>query len=254
MRVLLVALVSCLSLASGVAQEAAPLKYDVATVKENKSASGMTMLRFTGSDMLNVENGTLQIMLSAAYGLHPYLIEGVPKWGENQHFDVQAKILDATPDQIKALTIEQRRAMFAAVLVDRFHLKTHWETREKPEYELVLAKGGSKMKEGSGQQHSRMLSPNTLNAKQQSAAELAEAFADALQEPVVDRTGLMGKYDVDLKWAPMTSKSGPDAAQDEDAAPDIFTAVKETLGLELKPSRGPVQVLVVDGAEMPVTD
>ncbi|WP_415198700.1 TIGR03435 family protein [Silvibacterium sp.] len=247
---------SCLLMVSAVAQEAAPtaLKYDVATVKENKSASQMTMINFQVGDMLQVENATLKIMLSEAFHRHPYLIEGVPKWAESQRFDVQAKILDQTPEQIKALTEDQRRAMFAAVLEERFHLKTHWETREKPEYDLVVAKGGSRLQASTAGGPSSMISPVGLKASGTTVAQLANAFAMILQQQVIDKTGLAGKYDVEMQWAPLNSRGGSDDAPADSTAPSVYTAVKETLGLELKPTHGPEQVLVVDSAEAPTVD
>ncbi|GGH07348.1 TIGR03435 family protein [Silvibacterium dinghuense] len=249
MRILLVSLLGCLSLVSGVAQEAAPLRYDVVTVKESKSTEPITLIDSDSGDMLKVENSSLMTMLTVAFDLHEYLIEGAPKWGQSKHFDVQGKILDATPDQIKALTEDQRRAMFVAVLEDRFHLKTHWETRDKPEYELVVAKGGSRLKESTAKHPSSGLNWDGMDAEMQSSGDLAKTFAFALEKPVVDKTGLTGRYDVTLKWAPLRGK--PDPSPSEDIRPDIFTVVKESLGLELKPTHGPVKVLVVDSAEEP---
>lgn len=233
---------------------AAPLKYDVVTVKENKSQENVIWLTYTEGDMLKLQNADLLTMLLAAFNLHDYLIEGVPAWGKSQHFDVQGKILDATPEQIKALTIEQRRAMLAAVLQQRFGLKTHWETRDKPEYELIVAKNRSKLKESTEPQESSALNMNSLDATRMTTDDLAHALAARLEKPVVNKTGLAGRYDIKLKWSVEGQKLNGDDAQDEETAPSMFTAVKETLGLELKPTHGPVQVLVVDAAELPTAN
>lgn len=233
----------------GATRVAAPLAYDVVTVKENKSQGYVTLAMFDKGDLLKMENGTLMSMVQDAFDLQGYLIEGMPGWGQKKAWDVQGKILEGTPEQIKALTMEQRRAMVRAVLVDRFGLKTHWVTRDKPEYELVVAKGGSKLKESTAKQTSSGLNWGDLNAEDITTDDLAESLAYVQQRPVVNRTGLTGRYDVHLKWSVEGQKVNGEEV--ENTAPSMFTAVKETLGLELKSTHGPVQVLVVDGAEEP---
>jgi uncharacterized protein (TIGR03435 family) len=228
-----------------------PLAYDVVTVKENKSQSYMTMLQDDQGDILKVTNANLMTMVEDAFHLHEYLIEGMPAWGKSQHWDVQGKILDATQEKIKALTMEQRRAMFLVVLQQRFGLKTHWVTRDKPEYELVVAKGGSKLKESTETQTSSGLNWTDLNATHITTDDLAGSLAFIQQRPVLNRTGLTGRYDVKLKWSVEGQSLNGAPAQEEETAPSMFTAVKETLGLELKPTHGAVQVLVVDAAEEP---
>ena len=252
---------ACVLLAPGcaVAQqsttpEAAPLKYDVVTVKENKSQGYIAWLGYTEGDMLKLENVSLSGMVLAAFDLHDYMVEGVPAWAKSQHFDVQGKILDTTPEQIKALTIEQRRAMLAAVLQQRFGLKTHWVTRDKPEYELIVARGGSKLKESTEKQTSSGLNRDALDATRITTDDLAKDLALGLEKPVVNKTGLTGRYDIKLKWSIEGQTLNGEDVQDVETAPSIFTAVKETLGLELKPAHGPVQVLVVDAAEPPTAN
>jgi len=234
--------------------EAAPLKYDVVTVKENKSQGHIAWLGYTEGDMFKLENVSLSGMVLAAFDLHDYMVEGVPAWAKSQHFDVQGKILDATPEQINALTIEQRRAMLAAVLQQRFGLKTHWVTRDKPEYELIVARNGSKLKESTAKQESSGLNMNSLDATRITTDDLAKALAARLEKPVVNKTGLTGTYDIQLKWSIEGQTLNGQEVQDGETAPSIFTAVKETLGLELKPTHGPVQVLVVDAAEPPTAN
>jgi uncharacterized protein (TIGR03435 family) len=233
----------------------APLVYDVVTVKENKSQSYETWLGYDGSDgtdMLKMKNANLMTMVEAAFDLHDYRIEGVPAWGKSQHWDVQGKILDATAEQIKALTMEQRRAMLAVVLQQRFGLKTHWVTRDKPEYELIVARGGSKLKESTAKQTSSGLNMNALDATRITTDDLARDLALRLEKPVVNKTGLTGWYDIQLKWSMEGQSLNGEVVQD--TAPSMFTAVKETLGLELKPTHGPVQVLVVDAVEEPTAN
>jgi uncharacterized protein (TIGR03435 family) len=67
-----------------------------------------------------------------------------------------------------------------------------------------------------------------------------------VDRPIVDQTGLKGRYDFQLKWL-----TGENHANDQDAPPGIFTAIQEQLGLKLEPLKAPADVLVVDGAERP---
>ena len=222
-----------------------PLKFDAVTVKPNKTGSSTTASMYHSGDMLKLENITLQVALWDAFDQQDYLIDGIPDWGKKLHFDIQGKILDATPQAIDALTIEQRRAMVIQVLRERFGLKTHWVTRDAPEYALVVAKGGSKLTPTTYTRTSSGRNLYEWNAQSVTTDHLAKGLAGTLRRPVEDRTGLTGLYDFHLKW----SADKPDAPADD--APSIFTAVKETLGLELKPIKGPVQVLVVDALELP---
>lgn len=226
-----------------------PLKFEAVTVKPNKTGSPNMAVMYHSGDMLKLENVTLQLALYDAFDQQDYLIEGVPDWGKKLHFDIQGKILDATPQAMDALTLEQRKAMVIRVLQERFGLKTHWVTRDGPEYALVVAKGGSKLTPTT---YTRMSSGRNLynwSAESVTTDDLAKGLAGTLRRPVENRTGLTGQYDFHLKWSADKSELSPGAAADD--APSIFTAVKETLGLELKPITGPVQVLVVDALELP---
>lgn len=226
-----------------------PLKFDAVTVKPNKTGSPNMAVMYHSGDMLKLENVTLQLVLYDAFEQQDYLIEGVPDWGKKLHFDVQGKILDATPQAINALTLEQRKAMVIQVLRERFGLKTHWATRDEPEYALVVAKGGSKL---TPTMYTRTSSGRNLyewTAESVTVDDLAKGLAGALRRQVENRTGLTGLYDFHLKWSADKPELPSGSAADD--APSIFTAVKDTLGLELKPIKGPVEVLVVDALELP---
>ncbi|WP_156993596.1 TIGR03435 family protein [Terriglobus sp. TAA 43] len=226
-----------------------PLKFDAVTVKPNKTGSSTMASMYHSGDMLQLENITLQVALWDVFDQQEYLIDGVPDWGKRLHFDIQGKILDATPQAIDALTLDQRRAMVIRVLQERFGLKTHWITRDAPEYALVVAKGGSKLTPTTFTRTSSGRNLYNWSAESVTTDDLAKGLAGTLRRPVENRTGLTGQYDFHLKWSADKSELSPGSAADD--APSIFTAVKETLGLELKPITGPVQVLVVDTLELP---
>ena len=73
----------------------------------------------------------------------------------------------------------------------------------------------------------------------------------AVGRDVIDKTGLTGKYDIELKWTPDDRPASESGLTDQDAAPHLFTALQEQLGLRLESSKGPVQTLIIDHADMP---
>ena len=89
----------------------------------------------------------------------------------------------------------------------------------------------------------------TFRARNRDLTILIDVLAETVERPVVDQTGLSGRFDIDLEWSIVTSAapSNPDAVT-------VFTALQEQLGLKLEPSRGPVDVLVIDSVERPTPD
>jgi len=145
--------------------------------------------------------------------------------------------------------------MLQSVLANRFHLMSHFETKELPAYALVILKNktGPKLTEiQPGVLPNGLKDPGGINM---SRTEITAAGADMLNllhvlqlqtgRPIVDRTGLTGHYNFVLKWTPDQDSASPDAG------PSIFTAIQEQLGLKLEPIKAPVQILVVDHIERP---
>jgi len=121
-----------------------PLTYDVVSVKENKSGSGYMMWNSTPGG-IKMENVTLRMLVTAAYGLRSPTddqVTGIPKWAQDEHFDVEAKVAPEDMEAFKKLKYDQKAPMLLAALEDRFKLKAHKETKELPTYSLVVAKGG----------------------------------------------------------------------------------------------------------------
>jgi uncharacterized protein (TIGR03435 family) len=152
--------------------------------------------------------------------------------------------------------------MFQQLLADRFKLTVHWETRDLRVYAMVLAQKGPGLqpsKEPDG--HSGTSSNNEqFTARGVTLAQMADAltqeFSSELGRVVVDKTGIQGRYDFALKWMPNSgaalANGGTDgSAIPPDSGPSLFTAIQEQLGLKLESTNGPVQVLVIDHAEMP---
>jgi uncharacterized protein (TIGR03435 family) len=235
-------------------QETADAKtpvYDAVAIKPNDSGSGSSRIS-SNMDRYNATNVSLKSLLEDAYGVKEDMITGVPKPMESARFDIAAKVIDPDPAVLKKLDAEQRRTMRRAILLDRFQLKVHTEVRTLPVYEMSVMKGGPKLKISSSTGNG--LSTNThniahgteLNARNVSMAALASTLYSQVHRTVVDKTGLGGRYDLDLTWSP-DDRSTPDP----DAEPSIFTALQDQLGLKLQSAKGPVEILVIDHVAMP---
>lgn len=165
---------------------------------------------------------------------------------------MHAKVTDPDLKAMQSLSKEQHQAMLAAILVDRFHLKMHIETKTLPVYELVVAKDGPKLTASTNPPpgpFGRMNVRGTdIAATGLTLAELAGNLSFPLDRTVIDKTGLTGRYDFRLRWTADTVAADSAAA---DAPPNLFTAIQEQLGLKLQPGTGRVETLVIDHVELP---
>ncbi|MGA7157412.1 MAG: TIGR03435 family protein [Acidobacteriaceae bacterium] len=241
-------------------------QWDVALVKPHPPADRNMSWQMT-DDGLSLVNLPLQQMLCSAWDLKPYQIEGLNGWMKSTTFDLTAKVSGQDVAAYKKLNTAQRRQMLQQLLTDRFHLKVHLETRTLPTYDLVLDKDASKLKpdnlpnppsEEEAQAHpdkyskrSMTMGPGMFEATGVPLRSLASQLSNAVGRPVHDATGLTGNYDINLHYRP--DDTGP-AMGDTNDAPSIFSAVQTQLGLKLIPSKGPVNILVVDAAQKPEAD
>jgi uncharacterized protein (TIGR03435 family) len=236
--------------------------FDVASIKQNKGDSGM-MRVMTKPDGFSCENSSLKNLISNAYGVRQDLISGGPGWVESLGFDIDAKVAGPDVETLKKLSPKQRNSMLQSLLEERFKLKVHRETKVLPIYDLVVAKGGSKLKEvpaadlvadpkdpDHGRHAGMSMGPGMFKGQALPAQSIANEISYVLEHTVVDKTGLTGKYDLDLKWKPEGDAPSTDEVSAESAV-SIFTAVQEQLGLKLQPTRGPVETLVIDHVEQP---
>ncbi len=192
--------------------------------------------------VVTLTNTTLSECMRYAYGLTNEAQIAGPDWIRDRgvRFTIVAKAPPETP-------VEQLRLMMQKLLAERFHLELHREPRKIAHYELTVAKGGPHLAEWK---------PDTPSGRvYYGAGRLAynhitmESFVVLLsrqiKQPVFDRTGLAGFYDIDLEWTPDDAPPGPNAT----LKPDLFTAIQRQLGLKLEASKEPLEVLVVDRAE-----
>lgn len=185
-------------------------------------------------------DASLEQMLSSAYRLHsPEPVKGGPSWAREGglHFNIEGK----AEDPAKA-TEAQLYQMFQALLIERFQIKLHMETREAPGFALVIAKNGPKLQRTpEGEPWSYKIIPGqpmTLSARKLTMPWFAGFLKSCLaNSPVIDMTELKGAYDIDLSW-------------DQQNGPSIITALHE-LGLRLQPQKVPEPFLVIESAQMP---
>jgi uncharacterized protein (TIGR03435 family) len=185
-------------------------------------------------------------LLFTAYGVNNYHLVGTPKWLDSESYRIVAKPSPGSLPKDNEESHQQLAERLQSLLADRFHLEVHWETRELPIYELVVAKDGPKMKEvpaDSANFKLRMPSGHIFTQGGGKIGMLAAVLGSHVGREVVDKTGLDGYYVIDLQFSPNDS---PD-----DARPSLFTALQEQLGLKLESRKGSVKVLVVDRIERP---
>jgi uncharacterized protein (TIGR03435 family) len=234
-------------------------KFEVASIKRADQCGGRNSID-PGS--VAFRGVPLKGVLMEAFKVKMEQIEG-PSWLETDCFDISAKIPDgATRDQLPA--------MLQALLAERFKLAAHKKDRPRSGYELVVDKGGPKFKEddpntnfmGPGRSgmmlfgafgHGRLKGVMTM-------ATLASNLARQGYGPVQDATGLTGKYDIDLTWTPdkafqpravdaVASAATAPGADTPSPEANLFTALRESLGLKLERRNMQVQFVVIDYIE-----
>lgn len=185
---------------------------------------------------MNAYNVPLKFLVTYAYDVRDFQISGGQGWFDSERYDVSAK-----PES--PASQEQLKLMLQSLLADRFKLVLHRETKQLPVYELIVAKGGPKLKESAeGTSPSLLTDGKSITAAKVTMPMFIRLLSQFLGRSVLDKTGLPGNYDFKLQWT-------PDEAEGD--GPSIFTATQEQLGLKLESSKGPVEVLVIDRAEKP---
>ena len=242
--------------------------FDVASVKPNKGDGNMMRWMYT-PDGMSTTNLSLKNLIASAYNIKQYLISGGPSWVSSTGFDVDAKVAGPDVETFKKISPSQRRLMLQKLLAERFNLAVHTETKTLPVYDLVLATGGPKFKpaapdpspspDANPSDPPKMKSMlrmghGTLNLQDMPLSALVSQLGYTVSRDVIDKTGLAGKYDIDLKWTPDDSpaNAGSEAGKsDQDQAPNIFTAIQEQLGLKLESAKAPEEFFVIDHVERP---
>ena len=254
--------------------------FDVATIKPHASGIRSSWIGIMDTpDGVNASSTTLTALMQYAYGLrNEDQVSGAPDWARADRFDVQAKMSAVDIAEMGKLSPADQKALRArmlhALLAERFQLKTHPDTKQVPVYELVVAKGGSKLKAaatdtnpqlGMGKDGKPWTGIRFMKDTSIAQGYSTKALADLLSapfagvgRPVLDKTELTGTYDFTINWSVYTAKAmiqngvATGSAADDDA-PSIFGALKE-VGLQLHPATGTIDTIVIDHVERPTAN
>jgi uncharacterized protein (TIGR03435 family) len=241
--------------------------FEVASIKPGQPGLDLVRMQYTPVGFV-AENVPVQVLIREAYSIREDQILALPDWAKTQNYNVNAKVNPVDMDGLRELSLDQRRAMLIPLLADRFKLIVHKENKSLPVYALVVAKSGPKFKEakapdilGAPPQRRMVMGFGQISGQGIPIASLVEAISGQnLGRKIVDKTGLAGDYDIELKWSPeatqgQTFTSIEDhvqaAAPPPDTGSSIFTALQEQLGLKLEPEKGQVEIIVVDQLERP---
>ena len=270
-------------LACGLAlgQAAQSLTFEVASVKPSPPITANQRVYFgpprggpgtSDPGQITWSYATLKGLLLTAYDVKNYQVTG-PAWLDTERYDVVVKVPLGT-------TKEQVGVMWQNLLTERFAMKLHHESKEFQVSELMIAKGGPKLQEttwdpaaplpeGPPQRNKNggLASPGEIDtisprdngamvhavARAQPIAKLTNTLSNQLGRPVLDKTGLTGKYDYTLDYfypVPLAGPPGQAAAQNAvEPEPDLVAVIQQQLGLQLVKSRANLDVLIVDKVE-----
>lgn len=204
--------------------------------------------------------GPLRSLMVVAYGLRNYQVSG-PAWLSTEQFTIVAKApADSSPERIQE--------MWQSLLANRFHVKLHFAMEDVPVYELTIDRNGAKLKESPpdrpasadppryspgpdgcpvsqdgrrGYSTAMLAGRYRICAARMTIPNLLAALAGSVDLPIVDRTGLTGKYDFKLEFQMPGST--------EEDFPTVRAALPLQLGLRLDPKKAPARMLIVDSAE-----
>jgi uncharacterized protein (TIGR03435 family) len=257
-------------------QDGKRLQFEVASVKPAAPDQRGRSIRPSPGGRVTISNMPLKELMTLAWRIQPFQVVGGPPWLDSAPFDISAKAQDTLKEGDMQLLLQ-------SLIEDRFQVVHHKETRELPIYAVVMARKDGRLgpklvetKEGSckvvdpakpepppapGQPLPRLCGQMQAGLKMIRAVGieislLTPMLSRLLGRTVVDKTGLKGKYDVDIEWTfdeAIVIQLPPDAPKpaSDGAGPSIFTALQEQLGLKLESQKGPVEVLVIDRAEKP---
>lgn len=274
--------------ATAIAQQpAVPSRFDVVSIKPNTAVEAAGSFRSTPAGRFEWINMTVGTIISVAYQRFAFdqtEVVGAPDWADRERFDVVVQTGNGPPPMDASGFPAVLTAMLRNMLAERFHLAAHFEKRERPVYLLQLARPGGALGKGLSPVESRCgAALADLNAGRPSAVRQRRGpdcsfggppgqlqgnavtlemlgrvlGAGTLDRRVVDRTGVTGSFDIDLRFRPDPGARGggpPGVGSVDPDAPSIFTAVEEQLGLKLVPDRAPIDVLVIERLERPTAD
>jgi uncharacterized protein (TIGR03435 family) len=185
---------------------------------------------------------TTKSLIEMAFGLKQFQVSGGPGWLDELNYTIAATTGDHTP-----LTTDLLQSYLQSLLADRFRLVYHRATKEFPVYALLTARGGPKLTPHTSTRGEGTSSQGRNNTFHMTGTDLTMSgfssfLAGHLDRPVIDRTGIQGRYDIKMEWS---------TGEADATLPPIFVALQQQLGLRLDATKGPVEILVVDSVDKP---
>src|SRR5688572_7471540 len=258
--------------AQGPAPGAPTPMFDVASIRQNTSGDQEATVRVEPGGRMTIRNNTLFNIIRNAYTVQGFQIVGGPPWINTDRWDITAKAETEVPQP-------QLRLMLQNLIADRFKATVRPERRELPVYALVVARPDGRLgpqlnpaavdcaalaaavgrtgaplppAQPSGRPScGTRISGGMLMAGATLMTDFARNLSGSTGRIIVNKTGLPGRYDLELKWTP---EQLPAPAADSLDTASLFAAIQEQLGLRLEATRAPVDVLVIDSAERPTED
>ena len=223
------------------------LKFEVASVKLHIATSpstGRSGVEETPG-LVRIEDLPLKVVIGIAYGVKGFSAQKGPRWLGDVRVDIDAK-------PPAAYTHAQLQPLLRNLLADRFKLAVHHESKEVPAFALVVAKGGSKLREATKPRGFFTGRPGLIEGTRVTTAELGGVLARILGHPVADETGLKGVYEVKVEWTPDQTSPATNADEQKEAPEpglSLLAALNDQLGLRLQPRKLPVDFVIVDHME-----
>jgi uncharacterized protein (TIGR03435 family) len=193
----------------------------------------------------------VRLLMMLAYNVQESQIADGPSWIGTERWSVDARSEAGTTHND-----EETRQMLQNLLRERFGLQAHRETRQQSAYVLRIAKDGPKLKADESGATNIRINGNSIGLERGEISRLTQLLSSALGKPVVDQTGLTGRYDVSLQWSDAPVADGGVIGLDAHATADpnresIFSAIQNQLGLQLVSQHAPVELIVIDKIERP---
>jgi uncharacterized protein (TIGR03435 family) len=245
-------LLAATSVAFGQSADAPAPTFDVASVKASQSGTGGER---RGRENIQVSPGTvtmrnasLKSCIGWAWHVFAYQVTG-PDWLDSQRYEIMGKAAGPA-------TEEQLRLMMQGLLQERFKLALHHQTKELSAYVLVPGKNGPKVQE-SKTEGETSIEPNqkqmSVTVQRAPVAQLVEMLSNVLRAPVVDQTGLKGRYDLTINVAKYAADMAAQGKSPDGGPADPLTLIslvlQEELGLKLESKKMPLDLVIIDHAE-----
>jgi uncharacterized protein (TIGR03435 family) len=243
------------------AQTAESARFDIVSIRPNTTGRSDSSTEDTSAGSIRAINITVEKLITVAYDVRDFQIEGGPEWIRSERFDIQAKLDEPSSIHPRDMSraerrdhIEKHRQRLRNVLADRFSMRAQLETKDKPGYALMLAKGGHKLQPPSVDEHHSGTTSNSSPTRSSISGQgvrldsLTELLSSSLGRAVVDETGISGLHDFKIEWTPDESAT---AVSGQESKGSVFTAIQEQLGLKLESKKVPTRMIVIEHIERP---